>query len=144
MEGIINPATGLFDAHVEVLTPDGNLIGVTYAELKAFCYISGDAEPTLFDEHTSFERRPKSPGLWVRFLFRDSSRLEGLLSSNLVDWPLHGYLVTPPRAGANRQRVFIPRLALSETEMLGVIGKPGAMARRKAGVVAEQQLAMFE
>jgi hypothetical protein len=144
MEGIVNPATCLLDAHVEVLTTNGNLIGVSYGELKAFCYISENAEPHLFDEYTSFERRPKSPGLWARFVFRDSSKLEGLLSRNLVDWPQHGYFVTPPHAGTNRQRVFIPRLALSETEMLGVVGKPSATGRRKAAVVLEQQLPMFE
>jgi hypothetical protein len=143
-EGLVNPSTCLLDAHLEVLTPNGNLIGVSYAELKAFCYVSENAEADLFEVHPFFERRPKSPGLWTRFTFRDSSKVDGLLSHNLLDWPENGYFVTPPRAGANRQRVFIPRLALTETELLGVVGKPTASIRRRPVPDSGQQLPMFE
>jgi hypothetical protein len=143
MEGIVNPLTCLRAEHVEVLTPSGNVVSVNYRDLKAFCYVSENAEPDLFDVYSLFERRPKTPGLWTRFTFRDSAKLDGMLEHNLLFWPEQGYLMTPPHASAARQRVFIPRMALSETELLGVVGKPG-MARRKGAAVPEQQLPMFE
>lgn len=146
-EGIINPASCFLEREVEVISPSGNLVAVGYAELKAFCFVSDTAEPDLFEAHTLFDRRPKAPGLWTRFTFRDGSRLDGVLSHNLLEWPEHGYYITPPHAGAQRQRVFIPRLALTHTELRGVVGTsaPGLAGRRKTSAGAEQrQLPMFE
>ena len=145
-EGIVNPATCFLDRHVEVITPNGNFIGVNYTELKALCFVSDNAQPDLFDVHQFFDRRPKAPGLWTRFTFRDGARVDGVLSHNLLEWPEHGYFVTPPHAGANRQRVFIPRLALVQTELRGVVGTSASAVegRRKAELAVERQLPMFE
>ncbi len=143
-EGIVNPSTCFLENQVEVLTPNGTLIGVNYADLKALCFVSDNAQPDLFDVHPFFDRRPKAPGLWTRFTFRDGSRLEGMLSHNLLEWPDHGYFITPPHAGTHRQRVFIPRLALSQTELRGVVGaSAGLLAGRKKSE-PDRQLPMFE
>jgi hypothetical protein len=101
----------------------------------------------LFTLSNLFERRPKVPGLWTRFTFRDGDRLDGILSHNLLEWPASGYFVSPPKAGAGRQRVFIPRLALVATELLGVVGRSAIAGRAaiKRGPEAKQdQLSMFE
>jgi hypothetical protein len=145
LEGIVNPGTCFQEKHVEVISPNGNLIGVTYGELKALCYVSDNAEADLFDVHAFFDRRPKAPGLWTRFTFRDGARLDGVLSHNLLEWPEQGYFVTPPHAGTQRQRVFIPRLALTNTELRGVVGTSAAKVggRRQAEPV-DRQLPMFE
>lgn len=147
MEGIVNPGAYLLDEHVELITLSGSLQTVRYGECKALCFVSESGPPDLFREHPLFERRPKVPGLWTRFTFRDGDRLDGILSHNLLDWPEAGYLVTPPKAGANRQRVFIPRVALIGTELRGVVGRSTVAAAKKAtGEVTldEQQLNIFD
>ena len=146
MEGVVNPATCFLENQVEVITTGGTFIGITYNELKALCFVSDNATPDLFDIHGFFERRPKVPGLWTRFTFRDGAKLDGILSHNLLDWPEQGYFITPPHAGTHRQRVFIPRRALSQTELRGVVGSSALATddRRKSDLPAERQLPMFE
>lgn len=147
LEGIVNPGAYLFDDHVELITLTGNLHNAPYGELKALCFISESAEADLFTTHNLFERRPKVPGLWTRFSFRDGDKLDGILSHNLLEWPAAGYFVTPPRAGATRQRVFIPRAALIGTELRGVVGTSAAAAalRKRSGPPAgDGQLTMFD
>jgi hypothetical protein len=147
VEGIVNPAAFLLKDSVELITLDGTLQSIPYSDFKALCFVSESVAPDLFSEHNFFERRPKVPGLWTRFVFRDGDRLDGILSHNLLDWPEPGFFITPPRASAHRQRVFIPRAALAGTELRGVVGtSAGASpARRKAKPAGtEDQLSMFE
>lgn len=147
LEGVINPAAFLLRDGVEFITLDGILQTATYREFKALCFVSEIARSDLFSFHNLFERRPKVPGLWTRFIFRDGDRLDGILSHNLLDWPESGFFITPPRAGANRQRVFIPRPALSATELRGVVGiSPAALAAARNATPSrrEDQLSMFE
>ena len=130
------------------MSPDGNLQAVSLAEVKAICFVSEAGQANLFTEHTFFERRPKKPGLWTRFTFRDGDQLDGLLSLNLLEWPESGYSAVPPRAGATRQWVFIPRLAVTGTELRGVVGKPVSPrkqgGKKTLGAADENQLIMFE
>ena len=146
LEGIVNPSGYLQEHHVELITPNGTLQSVQYGDLKALCFVSESGAADLFTEHSLFERRPKVPGLWTRFSFRDGDRLDGILSHNLLDWPQMGYFITPPRAGAARQRVFIPRAAVTKTELRGVVGtSPAAAGRRRSGAGRyEGQLKMFD
>jgi hypothetical protein len=147
LQGIVNPGSYLREDRVEFITLDGNLQTPVYTEIKAICFVSDAGRTDLFEDHSLFERRPKMAGLWTRFTFRDGDQLDGVLPQNLLDWPSAGYLLTPPHSGASRQRVFIPRTALSQTELLGVVGKatPANSAHRKpidTGGVG--QLTMFE
>lgn len=131
LEGIVNPGAYLLDRHVELITLDGNLQNAPYTDFKALCFISESGRQDLFTEHSLFERRPKVPGLWTRFTFRDGDRLDGILSHNLLDWPEPGYFITPPKAGANRQRVFIPRAALRGTELRGVVARSAISSAKR-------------
>ena len=147
LEGIVNPGTYLLDKGIELITLDGNLQAMPYTEMKALCVISEAGRADLFTEHNMFERRPKVPGLWTRFMFRDGDRLDGILSHNLLDWPQPGYFVTPPRAGPTRQRVFVPRAALIGTELRGVVGRSlvaGGQRTKKGIVDRGGQLTMFD
>lgn len=144
-EGIVNPGAYLLDDHIEAITLNGSLQNTRYAELKALCFVSESGGMDLFSSSPFFERRPKVPGLWTRFTFRDGDRLDGILPHNLLDWPQAGYMITPPKAGAARQRVFIPRLALVGTELRGVVGRSALAVKR--GTELEQpdtQINMFE
>jgi hypothetical protein len=145
LECIVNPSVYLCDGHIEVLTTGGALHCVSYEEVKAICFFSSPGPADLFTSHTAFERRPKMPGLWARFTFRDGDRLEGVLPRNLLEWPATGYLITPPRAAATRQRVFVPRAALTGTELLGVMGVARVPVPRRQPVEAcSRQLTIFD
>lgn len=132
---------------IEFISLTGALRQLSYDEVKAVCQITETGEPDLFRRFSLFERRPKVPGLWTRFTFRDGDRLDGILSHNLLEWPETGYAVTPPRAGPTRQRVFIPRPALIGTELRGVVGR--SILANRLPVPGEQlpdlhQLRMFD
>ena len=145
--GIVNPSAYLLENRVELITLDGNLHAALFTEFKALCFASEPGEADLFTQHNLFERRPKVPGLWTRFTFRDGDRLDGILSHNLLEWPPAGYFVIPPRAGAARQRVFIPRAALTGTELRGVVGRSALASRRREERPAapdRSQLTMFD
>ncbi len=147
LEGVIDPGTYLLETGVEFITREGTLYRVDYQVVKAMCFIAESAKPNLFDEDNIFERRPKVAGLWTRFSFRDGQQLDGVLPHNLLDWPNAGYLVVPPKAGAARQRVFLPREALTSTELRGVIGRAAllrSLPRKSAEHPADGQLSMFD
>lgn len=132
---------------VEFISLTGALEQINYAELKGLCLISEAGEFDLFRRFSLFERRPKVPGLWTRFTFRDGDRLDGILSHNLLEWPETGYLVTPPKAGPTRQRVFVPRAALIGTELRGVVGRSALSSKipEPGGEVEDRlQLRMFD
>ena len=129
------------------MTLGGNLHHLTYTEIKALCFATEAGRFDLFAEHSLFERRPKVPGLWTRFTLRDGDCLDGILSHNLLDWPVFGYLITPPRAGVGRQRVFLPRAAVTGTELRGVVGVSGRATAAKGRTEAMKQagqLKMFD
>lgn len=146
VEGIVTPGSYLLPDCVELITVSGLLQKAPYAELKALCFISEAGGPGLFDEHKTFERRPKVPGLWTRFTFRDGDQLDGILSHNLLEWPETGFFITPPRAGATRQRVFVPRAALLATELRGVVGRSSVASKQRTIQKGEglDQLSMFD
>jgi hypothetical protein len=146
-EAVVHPGSYLLPDHVELITIDGKLQTIGYESLKALCFASEAGEADLFSVSNVFERRPKVPGLWTRFLFRDGDRLDGILSPSLLEWPKEGYVITPPKSGAARQRVFIPRAAILGTELRGVVGSSAASRanQRKEEVPKPQdQLRMFE
>lgn len=146
-DGIINPASYLLDDRIEWITPDGRLQFCALEDCKALCFVSETGKDNLFTEHNLFERRPRVPGLWTRFLFRDGAILDGVLSHNLIEWPTAGYLIVPPQARPNRQRVFIPRIALTGTELRGVVGGWGRGASKGGEPVRDQrsrQLTIFD
>lgn len=147
LEGLVNPAAYLAAEAIEFMTLTGTLQKVAYPEIKALCFANETGKPDLFSEHSFFDRRPKVPGLWTRFTLRDGDRLDGILSHNLLEWPSTGYLITPPRAGSGRQRVFLPRPAVTATELRGVVGVSGRVGVGKSQTDAEKtegQLSMFE
>jgi hypothetical protein len=145
-DGLVNPASFLQEHALEWMSAQGRIEICPLESCKAVCFVSEGAKADLFTEHSTFERRPRVPGLWTRFRFRDGAVLDGILSHNLLEWPAAGYFVTPPQARATRQRVFIPRAALIATELRGVVG--GSV--RAAAITPQEltpearQLSMFD
>jgi hypothetical protein len=147
-EALVHAEAYLLAAGVELMSSDGNLQIVDYKDVKALCFAAEGAPPDLFREQTTFDRRPKTPGLWTRFRLRDGDILEGVLPHNLLEWPVQGYLLIPPRSNTYRQRVFLPRQAVAETVLRGTVGNKllgGAKTAKKSHrPETERQLSMFE
>ncbi len=144
-EGLVHSDAYLLSDGVELMTRDGNLQVIDYKDIKALCFAVEGSPLDLFTAQTTFDRRPKTPGLWTSFRLKDGDVLEGVLSHNLLEWPAQGFLLTPPRAGASRQRVFLPRQAVSETVLRGTVGKAAPLVDKTAKKGdSHGQLSMFE
>jgi len=142
--GYVNPQTYLRPAGVELVTPDGSLAMVPYHDLKAVHFVKDFDAGAAPSERKVFNTRPKMDGLWVRMRFRDQEIMEGILSNNLLTLDAYGFAVTPPDPFSNNQRVFVPRAALADIQVLGVVGSPLKKAAPKAKPVPVEQGKLFE
>jgi hypothetical protein len=142
LTGFVSPTSYLRPDGIEILTQAGTVSLIPYNEVKAVCFVrdfdSADAEPT----QRLFLTRPKVEGLWVRMKFADGELMDGLLTNNLLQLESSGFTVVPPNPSSNNQRIFVPKSALLEFQVVGVIGSP--VRRRKAKVASEKQMEMFE
>lgn len=140
IRGFVHAQTYLQADGVEVLSPDGSVAVIPYSQVKAVSFVRDLDSGGVLSERREFLARPKTAGIWVELLFRDGDRLEGVLPNNLLLLENHGLTLSPPEAAGNAQRVFVPRLALSQVLVLGVVGGK----RKKPGRDTEpQQIRLF-
>jgi hypothetical protein len=143
LPGFVQSPGGFGQDSVELLTPEGSVVRIPYEDTKAVCFVRDFETGDTWREHRAFATRPKTAGLWVRLRFRDGDSIEGMLANNLMLVEPAGFSVIPPDPTFQNQRIFVPRAALSEVQVLGVIGSP--LRRRPAKEKAEpDQLKMFE
>jgi hypothetical protein len=128
--GFVQTPGGLGVEAVELLTPSGSLVRLPYSEVKAVCFVRDFEGGETWREHRAFATRPKTPGLWIKLVFRDQDSTEGLLANNLMLVEEAGFHIIPPDPTFQSQRIFVPRMALREVQVLGVIGS--GLRRRKA------------
>jgi hypothetical protein len=117
---------------LELLDASGKLLRIEWSQVKWVCYVrelaAGDAPGGIDAVHPErlirrhFSGRPRISGLWLRLVLQDGEELEGVAGNDrsLVDGS--GLLLTPPDTRSNTQRVFVPRSAIRELTVLGVIG----------------------
>jgi len=129
---------------VEVLTRDGQVLLVPYKDLKAVYFVREFEGESGQEEKKLFQSRPKLEGLWVRMRFRDDDLLDGIFPNDLLQVSELGITVTPPDPYSNNQRIFVPRQALRELTVLGVIGSPLRKPRAKRRPTAKEQIELFE
>ena len=126
MRGYLNPGKlGEADS-IELLTPEGEQRNFAVKEVRSIYFVrefTDDFEP----ERKAFLSRPKLDGLWVRLKFRDEDTIEGVVPNDLLSLLDRGVQITPPDLHGTTLRIFIPRTALTEMTVLGVVG----IARRK-------------
>jgi hypothetical protein len=131
LRGYLSPARLGQSEPIDVLTPDGEHEQISLAKVRAIYFVrefSDDFEP----ERKAFLSRPKLDGLWVRLRFTDNETLEGVIPNDLLSLIDNGLQITPPDLNSTTDRIFIPRSALSEVTVLGVVG----IARRKPAAAA--------
>jgi Family of unknown function (DUF6982) len=143
LAGYVTPQSYLQSDGLELLDRSAQVTLVPYEQIKAVYFVRDfDGDPDT-DQKKIFTSRPKLDGLWVRLSFRDGEVLEGVLPNNLLLMEAHGLTLTPPDANANTQRVFVPRAALVNLTVLGVIGSPVRRGGRRPKVPAKEQMDLF-
>ena len=140
VQGFVQTPGGFTDDSVELLTPAGTLLRFPYSEVKAVCFVRDFDGGDTWREHRSFASRPKAPGLWVRLVFLDNDSTEGMLANNLMLLEPNGFFITPPDPSFQNQRIFVPRVALREVQVVGVIGSRAKVPKPPK---AAGQLEMF-
>lgn len=139
LAGFVNLATYLTPSGIELLLRSGNVVVLPYPEIKTVYFVR-DFPAGELGERRSFLNRPKQDGLWVRLTFRDRDALEGVIQNNLLLIQDAGFYIIPPDSTL---QVFVPRTALREVQVLGVVGSPLRADRRKKPPVKEQ-IGLFE
>jgi len=127
IRGYLNAATLGRTETIDLLTPEGEHKSMALADVKSVYFVREFLEP-FAPQRKMFLSRPKLDGLWVRLRFRDDDVMEGIVSNDLLDLLDTGVQLTPPDLHGNSLRLFIPRTALEEMKVLGVVG----VARRTA------------
>jgi hypothetical protein len=140
--GFVNPQNYLQPVGIELLRPDGTISLLTYEEVKTVYFVKDFDVAEEPSGPRVFNTRPKIGGLWVRLRFRDREIMEGVLLNDLLRLDVYGFTLVPPDPSFTQQRVFVPRAAVDECQVLGVVGSP--LTRRKAKPVPKEQIELFE
>ena len=144
LTGFVNSQTYLGDAGIEFLTQSGSASVVPYGEIKAVHFVREFEAGRVDLEKKSFLARPKYAGLWVRLHFRDDDLWEAIVPNDLLQVEARGFTVVPPDANGNTQKLFVPRSALRDVQVLSVIGSPLRRPVKKQPAAAKEQIALFE
>ena len=135
--GFVNPATYLTPDGVELLTLSGTVAGIPYSDVKTVFFVRDFHIEDPSEGRRAFLSRPKLDGIWIRLTFHDHDTLEAVMSNNLLQVDPAGFHCIPPHGA---QRVFVPRAALAEVQVLGVVGSPLRTKKKKPG--AERQIGL--
>jgi len=127
VKGYLNPSELGDNSTISLLTTEGEHKQMALDSVKCVYFVREFREPFEL-ERKAFLSRPKLDGLWVRLKFRDQDEMEGIVANDLLELLNTGVQLTPPDLHGNSLRMFIPRTALSELRVLGVVG----LARRSA------------
>jgi hypothetical protein len=142
--GYLNPAALGRSDEIDLLSIDGEQESIQLDKVKSVYFVREFRDP-FEPERKTFLSRPKLDGLWVRLRFRDDDAMEGIVSNNLLDLLDTGVRLTPPDLHGNVLHMFIPRTALAEMKVLGVVGvaRRSPQATRDIRAVLEAQSKLF-
>ncbi len=140
-QGFASPQQYLQPTGIEILRTDGTILLLAYREVKSVAFVRDFPTASSPEDRKVFHTRPKMEGLWVRMLFRDSDLMEGILPNNLLQIDPYGFSFVPPDPFSNNQRIFVPREALRDIHVLGVVGGKSAKSRKPD---TRDQIKLFE
>jgi hypothetical protein len=139
VSGYVGP-NFIVDGKLEMLNAAGNVVSIDLKDIKGVYFVRAFNDTDGLVRKT-FTTRPRTEGLWVRLRFRDNEVVEGMMPNELTQVTAEGFLINPPDARSNTQRIFIPRSAVSQLTVLAVIGGRKGRAKTAEGTA---QVAMFE
>jgi hypothetical protein len=138
--GYLNPAILGSAEAIDLLTTDGEHRPIDLEAVKSVHFVREFVD-TVIVERKTFLSRPKLDGLWVRLRFRDDDVMEGIVANELLDLLDKGVQLTPPDLHGNTLRLFIPRSALAEVKVLGVVGVARrSLADSRAAAASQSKL----
>ena len=124
------PGTGILDGlDIQLLDTTGRVQPVPLHLVKTIAYVKDfnlddPADPERLGRRT-FPGRPRSEGLWLKLELSDKETFEGLahLEFGFMDSLIEDRCVgiTPPDAKSNTYRLLVPRSALENLQVLGLI-----------------------
>jgi Family of unknown function (DUF6982) len=138
IHGYLNPSRLRLAEPVDLLTPEGEHRPLLLKDIRAIYFVR-EFTPDFQPGRKAFLSRPKLDGLWVRLRFFDNEILEGVLNNDLLAFLDSGIQITPPDLNGPALRILIPRTALAEMTVLGVVG----IARRKPSASIPVQPKLF-
>lgn len=141
VQGFASPQHYLQPNGIEILKLDGSMLLLSYREVKCVAFVRDFPAAAASEDRKVFHTRPKMEGLWVRMLFKDSDLMEGILPNNLLQIDPYGFAFVPPDPFSNNQRIFVPREALRDIHVLGVVGSKAGKAKKAE---AKDQIKLFE
>ena len=106
------------------------MVTIALSDIKGVYFVREFSEPESLTRKT-FTSRPRAEGLWVRLHFRDNEIIEGLMPNDLVQEGSDGFSIIPPDTRSNTQRIFVPRSALAEMNVIAVIGEKKTQRGRR-------------
>jgi len=142
LSGFVNPQSYLLADGLELLTQEGTVSIIPYADIKLVCFVRDFQQGEPRKELRLFTTRPKMEGLWIRLRFRGGDPMDGRLANKLLQLDPQGFSVIPPDPGFQNQRIFVPRAALSAIQVLGVVGSP--LRVKKPKPPAKEQIELFD
>ncbi len=117
-------------ARVQLLDLAGRISAIPLAKIARIAFVrdfnlADTIDPERLSRRT-FQTRPRTAGLWIRLqVVGEQEPLEGLAAANvsLLDGLIEsaGLFLAPPDTRSNTQRLFIPRAAIVEMQVLAVI-----------------------
>lgn len=138
--GLLDGAGGLALLDLEARTMTVPLDRVLYVAYVRDFNPADAVEPERLARRT-FLARPRQEGVWLRLTMAGGEVLEGLAAADagLADGWIEdgGVYLTPPDVRSNTQRLFVPRVAFTAMEVVGVIGPAGRA--KKAGAERGQK-----
>ena len=125
LSGYLPPSAFVVNEQADVLDLEGKLISVSMADVKWICFVrdfqSGDVNQPERLLRKTFATRPRSEGLWVRARLKDNDQIEGLAQNDMTLLESEGLFLIPPDTRSNTQRIFLPKQAVTELDILAVI-----------------------
>lgn len=117
---------------IDLLDLSGRIIPLSLSDIKLVSFVRDfNLSDTVNPERLTrraFLARPRTEGLWLRLTFRSGDLLEGLAPTDLtlMDALVQdaGLFLVPPDTRSNTQRIYVPRTAISELQLLAVITTP--------------------
>jgi hypothetical protein len=132
LPGYLPHAAFVHNNSLDLLDLSGRNIPLPLNDIKTVSYVrdfnlSDTVNPERLTRRT-FLARPRTEGLWLRLTFRSGDLMEGLAPTDhaLLDALIDdaGLFLTPPDTRSNTQRLYVPRAALTELQLLAVITTP--------------------
>lgn len=142
------PAGGFVrNGKVEMLDLEGKVVALAVEDLKWICYVrdfnSGELNNPERLLRKTFAGRPRGEGLFVRVRLKDGDLMEGLAANDASLVASDGVFLTPPDLRSNTQRIWIPRGAIEELEVVAVVGGGKKKAPAAEATEAETQETLF-